>query len=66
MEKYVQIDNQKDKLLDMGKVQEQLPLSMARLYQLVHEGSLPAIQVGRRLMVATADLEEFIKAHRRS
>jgi excisionase family DNA binding protein len=54
-----------NKLMNVAQVREQLPLSRARIYQLINSGELPAVQVGRRVMVAEGDLWEFIADHRK-
>ena len=52
-----------DHLLTVGQVREILPLSRSRIYQLLDEGSLPVIQIGRRKFVSAKGLNTRIDAH---
>jgi excisionase family DNA binding protein len=54
-----------NRLLNVTEVKRRLPLSRARLYQLLGSGELGSVQVGRRVMVPESDLEHFIESHRR-
>lgn len=39
---------------------EALGLSRARIYQLLQDGTLPSIKIGRRRMIKVADLQRYI------
>jgi excisionase family DNA binding protein len=58
--------NYPNRLLSIAQVRDRLPLSRARLYQLIDSGELPAVRVGRRVFVVSSVLEEFISSHESS
>ena len=52
-----------NRLLSVAQVRNRLPLSRARLYQLIDSGELPSVRVGRRVFVVSSVVEEFIGKH---
>ncbi len=40
---------------------ETIPLSPPTLYQLVEKGKLPIVRIGKRIMVSTKGLEDFLR-----
>ena len=51
-------------LLDMKDVSERLRLAESTVRQLVREGKLQAVRIGRRLVVEEAALVQFISTRR--
>lgn len=59
------LDQENRSLLSVAEVRQRLPLSKARLYQLLGTGELGSVRIGKRLLVDADDLENFIQNHRR-
>lgn len=56
-----------EKLLDVDEALEVLNISRTKLYQLVREGELPAVKMGRCVRFRPTSLREYIaNAERRS
>ena len=51
-----------EKLLGMREVADTLGLGRSKTWQLTASGDLPTVRLGRRRLVRTADLAEFIEA----
>jgi excisionase family DNA binding protein len=40
-----------------------LGISRSKLYELLADGELPSVRIGRTRRISTSDLEEFVVAH---
>ena len=52
------------RLLDLHQGADYLSLSYWTLRTLINNGSLPAVRIGRRLLIDRHDLDRFIEAHK--
>lgn len=41
----------------------QLHISRSKLYQLLRDGTIPHIKVGRKILIPSAELKEWIHTH---
>jgi excisionase family DNA binding protein len=51
------------KLLTVVEAARELGISRSKLYELLADGELPSVRIGRTRRVAVAALEEFVAAH---
>jgi excisionase family DNA binding protein len=49
------------RLLKASEVAEMLQLSRSKAYQLMQQGEIPTVRMGRTVRVKRSDLEEYIK-----
>lgn len=47
-------------LLTTSQVLERVPVSESKLYRMIHSGELPAKRLGRRYVIALADLDRWL------
>ena len=52
---------ERDQLLKPGEVAEMLQLSRSKAYQLMQQGEIPTVRMGRTVRVKRSDLEAYIR-----
>lgn len=52
------------RLLTVKDIAKSLSFSEMTVWRLIHEGGLPAIQIGKSLRVKEEDLESWVEKHR--
>jgi excisionase family DNA binding protein len=50
-------------LLTVVDAAHRLSISRSKLYELLADGELPSVRIGRTRRIATSALEEFVAAH---
>lgn len=51
-------------LVTVEDAAEYLELSRSKVYELLADGELPSVRIGRSRRVSVSDLEEFVARHR--
>ena len=51
------------RLVSIAEAAERLGISRSRLYELMQEGSLPTVRIGKRRLLASDALDAFITEH---
>jgi excisionase family DNA binding protein len=51
------------KLLTVVEAARELGISRSKLYELLADGELPSVRIGRTRRIAVSALEEFVAAH---
>jgi excisionase family DNA binding protein len=51
------------KLLTVVEAARELGISRSKLYELLADGELSSVRIGRTRRIAVAELEEFVAAH---
>ncbi len=51
------------KLLTVIEAARELGISRSKVYELLADGELPSVRIGRTRRIAVAALEEFVAAH---
>lgn len=61
------VDSEQEKqginLLSLKEVSKLLHCSYAKIYGLVHEGTIPAVRIGKSLKVRKSDISDFLNAN---
>lgn len=52
------------RLITIAAAADRLDLSRSKLYELIAEGELPTVRIGRARRIALADLRAFVDRHR--
>lgn len=52
------------RLVSISTAAERLDLSRSKLYELIADGELPTVRIGRARRIALADLRAFVARHR--
>ena len=50
-----------EKLVSIADAQKQLSLGKTYVYQLLAEGKIPAVKIGKRTCIRSSDLNKFIE-----
>lgn len=64
--RYGTIHSSERKLVGLNTGADMLDLSRSKTHQLVQEGELRAIRVGRRLLIVVSSIDEFIDRQERA
>ena len=59
-----ELSEQAVRLLDLNGCADYLNLSYWTVRGMIHRGDLPAVRIGRRLLIDRYDLDRFIEAHK--
>ena len=59
-----ELSEQAVRLLDLNGCASYLNLSYWTIRQMIHRGELPAVRVGRRLLIDLEDIDDFIEANK--
>ena len=58
------MDEQKREYLKVPEVAEMLQIARSRAYELVGNGEIPSVRIGRSLRVSRKELERWLEEHR--
>ncbi len=59
------VERRIEPLYSASEVAERLAISRSLAYQLIHQGQIPSIVIGRLVRVRASDLERFIESRAR-